>query len=131
MVLPYKTITSNYYDKEIIIFIYRSKEIDYYIKMSEEQEYKTITITVKKRGTRREDETHNQYVKRRAKERYENDPEFVAMSKLKYYKKKFPNDEIYQSILTQDKPYTIKLEQVKQYIKHKKLIHNLEHVKSS
>ena len=53
------------------------------------------------------------------------------MSKLKYYKKKFPNDEIYQSILTQDKPYTIKLEQVKQYIKHKKLIHNLEHVKSS
>ena len=45
MVLPYKTLTSNYYDKEIIIFIYRSKEIDYYIKMSEEQEYKTITIT--------------------------------------------------------------------------------------
>ena len=96
--------------------------------MSEEQEYKTITITIKKRGTRKENESHNEYVKRRAKERYNEDPEFVAKSKLKYYKKKFPNDEIYQSILAKEELDTVKLDKVKEYTIKKKRIHNLQYV---
>jgi hypothetical protein len=90
------------------------------------QEIETMTIVVKKRGTRREGESHKEYVKRRAKERYDADPEFVAKAKLKYYKKKFPDDEIYQNILKADKSDIINLRNAKIYVAQKKIKQHLE-----
>lgn len=95
--------------------------------MTIEPEYQTITITIKKRGTRREGETHNEYVKRRAKERYNNDPEFVAKSKLKYYKKKnsLSDDPEYKRLLTADKSDIVNLRNIKIYVATNK-INNLK-----
>ena len=76
----------------------------------------------KKRGTRRDDESHNDDVARRAKERYESDPEHVASMKLKYYTKKFKDDdEFFNFIWKDNKSSIIALQKSKVYSTQKRL----------
>ena len=62
------------------------------------------------------DETTKDYARRKAKENYNNDPEYRAKMLLKCWKKKYPDHKAYQTILhNPDIPPTEMLKQTKRY----------------
>lgn len=60
-------------------------------------------------------ESPTDYARRKAKENYDNDPEYKAKMCLKCWKKKYSDDSGYQSIFLQDISYAQKLLQAKKY----------------
>ena len=61
------------------------------------------------------DETSYQYTLRKQREKYQNDPENVAWSRIKYYKKKYKNNEDFNKILNSNNTYIEKLAKIKTF----------------
>ena len=49
------------------------------------------------------------------REKYQNDPENVAWSRIKYYKKKYKNNEDFNKILNSNNSYIEKLASIKTF----------------
>lgn len=60
-------------------------------------------------------ETSYQYTLRMQREKYQNDPENVAWSRIKYYKKKYKNNEDFNKILNSNNTYIEKLATIKTF----------------
>tara|TARA_R110000822_G_scaffold191422_2_gene330108 strand:- start:946 stop:1209 length:264 start_codon:yes stop_codon:yes gene_type:complete len=69
----------------------------------------------------KEDGNSYNYTLRIQREKYQNDKEFVAYSRLKYYKKKYKDNEKFKTIIKDNISNITILEKVKQFNKEYKL----------
>ena len=60
-------------------------------------------------------ETSYQYTLRMQREKYKENPETVAWSRIKYYKKKYKNNEDFNKILNSNNSYIEKLSKIKTF----------------
>ena len=67
-----------------------------------------------------ENETSYSYTLRKQREKYKENPETKAWSQIKYYKKKYKENEEFIKILNTDKKYSEKLLEIKTFNNKKK-----------